>query len=175
MLMEKSSLADSDLLSSQQTHLAPHEVFSTRILRVDLPPQSSKDPLRRWLHGRLRSLRFDRWKNISAQQESGFHDVSQTMETKRRKHYRDNTSMADVSARLLMAITAAIFFVIPLVILNFQNSTKAHLLTVCLCIIIFSLIISLGTKASNQETMVACGGYAAVLVVFVSSSNNSSP
>lgn len=174
MLMEKSSLADSDMLSSQQTHLSLHEVFTTRILRVDLAPRSFKDPLRGWLHGRLRSLRFDRPKNDTLRQSSEPNRDIQTVEAKRRKHYRDSTWLAEISARLLVAFLAAVFFVVPLVILNYQDSTKAHLLTVSLCIIIFSVMLSLGTKASNQETMVACGGYAAVLVVFVSSSNNNS-
>ena len=163
MFMEQCTMTDSAAITSQQTSLTGQSAYSTRLLRVDLALRSSRDPLRSTLYQWLRAFNFYR--------SYGQSDTERQMN--RRKTDLNTTLLADIAARFLVALLAGIFLVIPLVILSFQSDPKAHLLTVSICIVVFSFLLSLGTKASNQETMVASAGYAAVLVVFVASSPNS--
>jgi hypothetical protein len=39
-------MTDRDMISNQQTPLGPQEAYTTRLIRVDLPPRLFKDPLR---------------------------------------------------------------------------------------------------------------------------------
>ena len=55
--------------------------------------------------------------------------------------------------------------------MTFLTSVAARLSTVCCCVIVFSFLIGLTTKASNQEVLGATAAYTAVLVVFVGTSN----
>ena len=56
-----------------------------------------------------------------------------------------------------------------LVILNYQEKKGLHLLTVSVYTIVFSMLVSLASKTSNQETMASAAAYAALLAVFVGS------
>ena len=164
--METISLADCDLLSNNGANkMSDQESFSTRLVRVNLPTNVSRDPLRSRLHLFLRHIWFRR------RDTRGHGENLSNLSTARKKFSQNTTRIADKIARFLIALIVGLFLIVPLVILNYQNNPKAHLITVSLCIIIFLGIISLGSKASNQEIMVASAGYAAVLVVFVSSSN----
>jgi len=166
MSMETISLADCDLLTNNGVYkLSDQESFMTRLVRVDLPKNISRDPLRYRLHLFLRHIWFRR--RDTRGPDENLSDISTT----RRKFSQNTTMMADWIARFLIALITGLFLILPLVILNYQTSSKAHLMTVSLCIFVFSGIISLGSKASNQEIVVASAGYAAVLVVFVSSSS----
>lgn len=165
MFMERCTMTDSAAITSQQTSLADQAAYTTRLLRVDLALRSSRDPLRSTLYQWLRAFQFCRSYGQS------YSDLPMSQ----RRADLNTTMLADIAARFLVALLAGIFLVIPLVILNFQSNPRAHLLTVSICIVVFAFLVSLGTKASNQETMVASAGYAAVLVVFVASSPNPTP
>jgi hypothetical protein len=86
------------------------------------------------------------------------------------RSYQNTARVAEAATRFLAAALAGTFLVVPLIILSFQTSKGSHLVTVSVCIVVFSLLISLSSKASNYETMAASAAYAAVLAVFVSGS-----
>jgi hypothetical protein len=176
MSMETFSMADCDWLTSQQSKFNNKEAYLKRLVRVDLGTSISRDPLRSKVHVWLRALRFYRHRDQPQEPElpTSFKNAI-ALEAKKPKSYQNTTLLADILARFVVALVAGVFLVIPLVMLHYQSNPKSHLLTVTISIIIFSLIVSLGSKASNQETLVAAAGYAAVLAVFVSSTNNPSP
>jgi len=60
--------------------------------------------------------------------------------------------------------------VVPIAILSIQSSHEAQLITAWMSIVIFALLVSLVSKATNEETKAASAAYAAVLVVFLSNS-----
>jgi chromate transport protein ChrA len=62
-----------------------------------------------------------------------------------------------------------VLLVVPLMILSNQEKKALHLLTVSVCIVVFSLLVSMASKASNLETMAAVAVYAVVLVMFAGS------
>lgn len=98
------------------------------------------------------------------------HSTSE-VETELKQSYQHTARLAEVITRFLVALLAGSFIVIPLIVLSNQVSRKAHLITVSSFTVVFSLLVSLLSKASNEQTMAATAGYAAVLVVFLS--NNS--
>ena len=51
----------------------------------------------------------------------------------------------------------------PLAILSHQSSSEAYLVTISVFSVLFSLLVSFLTRATNEETMVASAAYAAVL------------
>jgi len=173
MLMETFALADNDWQSSLRTDFNPYETYKTRLVRIDLPRRSSpKDPFRHnlrrllrgiWFFGRKRKEKRDQeWRGESA--------IPSALESELKKSYQNTNDLAEYLTRFLVALLAGPILVVPLVVLSRQSSSDAHLTTVSVCIVMFSLVVSLLTRASNQETMAASAAYAAVLVVFVSGS-----
>jgi hypothetical protein len=69
--------------------------------------------------------------------------------------------------RLLVSILAGIFLLVPMISMSYINSKKYLLITASLFVLLFAVTLSLASKATNQELMVATATYAAVLVVFV--------
>jgi hypothetical protein len=72
-------------------------------------------------------------------------------------------------ASFLVAMLACVSLVVPSVLLSYQETKKTQFLRVSVCIMVFSLLIGLASKASNQKTMTAATAHAAVLAVFVGS------
>jgi hypothetical protein len=62
--------------------------------------------------------------------------------------------------------------VVSLDILSHQSTLKGRLEVVISFVLIFGLLLSLLSKASNYETMTASAAYAAVVTVFVSNGSN---
>ena len=81
--------------------------------------------------------------------------------------YQNTARVAEVVTRFLVALVAGAFPVVSMVILSNQSSSEAHLITVSVCIIIFSFLVSLISIDSNEQAMAASAVYAAVLVVFL--------
>ncbi len=96
------------------------------------------------------------------------------LEANLRRTYQNTTRLAEMITRFVVAMLAGAFLVVPLIVLSHQSSSETHLVTVSLCIVIFSLLVSLASKASNEQTMAASAGYAAVLVVFIANTSTSS-
>lgn len=171
MGMETFALANNADLCRYRQNLSPGEAFATRAVQINLPGGRARDPLRNTLNSWLRELwRFRLGKlapvSVSAEQDR-LPDPDRP--SKLSDSYRNTILLTDIIARFLVAILACVLLVVPLVLLSYQETRGAHLRTVNICIVVFSLLVSLATKASNQETMAAAAAYAAVLVVFVGS------
>jgi hypothetical protein len=70
--------------------------------------------------------------------------------------------------RVLVAVAANVFIVVPLAILSSQSSKGTQLITISVWIVFFSFLVSIFFKASNQATVAVIAAYAAVLSVFIS-------
>jgi hypothetical protein len=77
------------------------------------------------------------------------------------------SSSTEKLARVAMAVIAGVILLAPMIALTYIDVPKYRLITTCLFVLAFALMVSLASKASNQEVMAACAAYAAVLVVFV--------
>ena len=173
MTMETFTLSDNASRSGTRDDLNP---YKTRLVRVDLPPRSgSRDPIQHYLRKLLRISWYSARSKIGSESERD--EESQTkppapnaMRARMERSYQNTARVAEAATRFLVALLAGSFLVVPLVILSFQDSKENHLLTVSICIVVFSLLVSLTSKASNYETMAASAAYAAVLSVFVSGS-----
>lgn len=74
----------------------------------------------------------------------------------------------DKLARFIVAFIGGSSLVVPMLIMRLPNITPTKsLVTVSLSVLIFAVLLSIGLRASNTDTMVATATYAAVLVVFV--------
>ena len=173
MLMETQSLADSSWESRLRTDFNPLETYKTRLVRVDQAFRSgSRDIIRHTLRKCLRALWFSIRRNQLGREGREPYASSSTLESNLKKSYQNTAHLAEIITRFLVALLAAIFLVVPLVVLSLQSSNEARLTTISICIVIFALLVSLLSKASNEQTMVASAGYAAVLAVFLSTNTN---
>ena len=171
MMMETFALADNswqaNLRSDKQS---PYEMYKTRLVRVDTVSRSrSGDLLRRSLRKYLRAFWFFiRFQRQHAHQKQSSYSSATELESNLKRSYQNTSRLADIVTRFLIALLAGIFLVTPLAILSHQSTSEAHLVTISVFIVVFSLLVSLLTKATNEETMVASAAYAAVLSVFFS-------
>ncbi|KAK0741610.1 hypothetical protein B0T21DRAFT_359764 [Apiosordaria backusii] len=101
----------------------------------------------------------------------------------REKEYNDGKPPKDVStpvdrlARLSVAITGGAFLIVPMLIMTLPLGSQSELrslVTVTMAVLLFALCLGFVVKVSNVETLVATATYAAVLVVFVGTSQGGS-
>lgn len=175
MLMETYALADCSRESHLRTDLNRYETYKTRLVRVDQAHrQDSRDILRHVFRKSLRAFWFFIRQGGKGKDARETYASAPTLESNSKTSYQNTARLAEVITRFTVALLAGAFLVIPMVILSHQSSSKIQLITISICIVIFSLLVSLVSKASNEQTMVASAGYAAVLVVFLSNSSNRS-
>lgn len=171
--METFALADNDTQSRLRDDLNLYETYKTRLVRVDLAPRNgSRDVLRNGFRKLLRYLRFFIIHGASINKSSDEYTATTVLEANLKPTHQNTTDLAELITRFVVALLAGAFLVIPLIILSHQSSSETHLVTVSVCIVVFSLLVSLASKATNEQTMAASAGYAAVLVVFIA---NTSP
>ncbi len=175
MVMETFALADNNMQSSLRQDLSPYETYKTRLVRVDLAQRrDSRDVLRHSLRKLLRYFWFF-VRQRGATDDMPDENCSETaLEANLRRTYQNITRLAEVITRFVVAMLAGAFLVVPLIVLSHQSRSETHLFRVSLCIVIFSLLVSLASKASNEQIMAASAGYAAVLVVFIANTSSSS-
>ena len=176
MMMETFALADNHMQSNLRTDLNSYETYKTRLVRVDQARRSgSRDILRHsfrkffryfWYFIRLRGSRRHASDSLGS---------ASTLEADLKRTYQNTAWLAECMSRFVVAILAGAFLVIPLIIMSYQSRNETHLITVSVFIVVFSLLVSLVSRASNEQTMAASAGYAAVLVVFLSNSPTSQP
>lgn len=124
---------------------------------------STTDPLRRLLMRVLPSrLTFSRQER-----------QTRTREYEEGRPPRHVSGLVDGLARFVMAIAGGVFLVVPMIVMTLRPSQTKSLVTVLVAVVSFSLLLSLGIKVSNIETLVSTATYAAVLVVFVGTSSSS--
>lgn len=85
---------------------------------------------------------------------------------------REISIFVDTLARLIIAITGGACLIVPMVIMSLSPSEVKSLVTVSVAVVVFSLMLSFGTRVSNIETLVSTATYAAVLVVFVGTNSS---
>jgi len=170
MAMETFSLIDDERQSSERTDLHPYEIYKSRLVRVDLGPRSLQDPFQRHIHKCLRAFRYWSLSRKSTRDEEQVDEPNNNSQHK--WSYQNTIFLAEVITRFLVALAAGVFMVIPLVTVSYQESLKAHLVTISIWILVFSLLVSTTMKTSNQATIGVSATYAAILSVFVSNSYN---
>lgn len=174
--MDTFALADNSWQANLRSEdLNTYEMYKTRLVRVDTAGRvRSGDFLRRILRKYLRAFWFYvRFRGRNAQQTHRFISSEIDLESHLKRSYQKTSQLADIITRFLVALIAGGFLVVPLVILAHQSSSEAHLITVSVCIVLFSFVVSLLTRATNEETMVASAAYAAVLSVVFSNNTTS--
>ncbi|KAL6719006.1 hypothetical protein ACLMJK_003241 [Lecanora helva] len=173
MLMETYALADNSWAAGLRSDLNAFETYKTRLVRVDQAHRSgSRDILRHGLRKCLRAFWFYlRYEGNETSTPRSYASASR-IESNLKKSYQNTASLAEFLTRFLVALMAGAFLVVPLIVLSHQSSSQIHLITISVCIVIFCLLISLLSKASNEQIMAASAGYAAVLAVFLSNSSN---
>lgn len=180
--METFALADSGWLGKYHKKQSEYEAYKTRMLRVDLlARRGSKDLIEHGLRRILRAFWFfvrSGGRRSNAVLQPPAQDLERDVGGRRRDQpydelraaYQNTTMIAEFSAKFIFALIAGSSLVIPLAFLTAQQSQSAHMTTIVVFIIIVSLVLSLLSKATNQEIMAASAAYAAVLVVFISNS-----
>lgn len=170
MTMETFSLLDDESQCHKRNDLHLYQLYHTRLLRVDIGLSSRGDPLQRLIHKWLRAIRY---RSLS----SKFRKDEETAEERIEQHptpikfsYQNTVFLAEIISRFLVALVGGIFMVIPLVMISHQERQSAHLITVAIWIIAFSLLVSIVMKVSNQATLGVVAAYSAILSVFVSNS-----
>jgi hypothetical protein len=164
MTMETFSLLDDGKQSSLRDDLNLHEVYKTRLLRVDLGPRSRTDPFQRWLHKYLRAIRYWRLSKMSKSNEEGPGATGE----RRARNYQNTILIADVIGRVTTAGITSVFLIVPLVVLSYESSKGTQLIIISICILVLSFLVSLLLRVSSFEMMAVSAAYAAILSVFVS-------
>ena len=146
------------------------------LVRVDLAHRSgSRDILRHGLRKGLRAFWYFIRSGGSKHGHKAYDSYTSApgLESSLKISYQNTARLGEVITRFLVALVAGAFLVVPMVILSNQSSSEPHLISVSVCIIVFSFLVSLISMASNEQKMVASAAYAAVLVVFLSHSAGS--
>ncbi|KAI0188488.1 hypothetical protein EV127DRAFT_497834 [Xylaria flabelliformis] len=165
MSMETFSLLDDEKQSSLRSDLTLYETYKTRLLRLDLGTRSRTDPFQRQLHKYIRAFRY--WK-LSTMAKGGDVEARKVSKGGHRWSYQNTIRFAEIIGRIITAIIAAIFLIVPLIILSYQSSKNIQLIIVSSFIVVFSFLVGIMLKISNLETMAVAAAYAAVIVTFVS-------
>jgi hypothetical protein len=151
---------------------------------LDLTPQSlgvEPDSIRVFLHKTLPQKFSKTRRGITRRypthhdetNEQAFEDRTPEVHRKSKELFEGRPYAINISttvdsiARILMALLAGLFLLTPMVALSYINSKEFSLITTCLFVVVFAIVLSLASKASNQEVITATAAYAAVLVVFV--------
>jgi hypothetical protein len=67
----------------------------------------------------------------------------------------------------MVSIGAALFLLVPMIVLSFITSQRARLGTTVAFVVLFVMVLGRVSNATNDAIMGATAAYAAVLVVFV--------
>ncbi|OTA89290.1 hypothetical protein M434DRAFT_398702 [Hypoxylon sp. CO27-5] len=166
MSMDTFSLLDDENQSSLRDDLTLYEKYNTRLLRIDRELRARQDPFQRWIHRLLRSFRYWRlFKRLEGSQDRpGSHDA------KRKWSYQDADLIASILSRLIVALSTAVFLLLPLTGLSHYQERRFQLVLITIWILIFPGFVAIMLRASNLEMMMVTAAYAAVLSVFLSNS-----
>lgn len=162
MNMETISLLDDEKQSNMNTGLNLFEKYKARLVRVDLGTRARTDPFERWLHKKLRDLRY--WR-ITLKQDSSLSFLSLSAD---HWSYQNTVFIASVLGRIFTTLIIGLFLIAPLAILTVVPIKGGQVAVVCGCIALFSAVTGALLRVSSYEMMAASAAYAAVLSVFVS-------
>lgn len=84
-------------------------------------------------------------------------------------HYAPNilSPTVDRLARFAIAMAGALFILVPMYIMAINQNPTKNLVTTTVAVVLFALLCSVTLRTSNDQTLGATAGYAAVLMVFV--------
>lgn len=162
MSMDTFSLLDDEKQCCSRTDLTLHEMYKSRLVRVDQRPRTRQDPLQRLIHKLLRQFRYLRI--MRASQENAESASPVTM-TNGRQSYQNTALITDVVSRIIVA-----FLTVPLAALAHEPRKSVQIGVISICIVIFAGLVSMTLRASNLEMLVVSAAYAAIISVFVSNS-----
>ena len=160
--------ASVDVRNDRRAHLqtafptlgtGPMNPFNTRyrtLNRGDVKRDVVRELLRKHLHGRLTWSPEERETNYA-----GYHGGEAP---------RTYSAVVDRAARFVIAVGGGASLLVPMLIMSFDASRDKSLIVVCVATILFALTLSLGFDTGNDDTLTATATYAAVLVVFVGTS-----
>jgi hypothetical protein len=80
---------------------------------------------------------------------------------------KDLSPNVDRLARFIVAMVGALFILVPMYIMALHQNRTKNLITTTVAVVLFALLCSLTLRTSNDQTLGATAGYAAVLTVFV--------
>jgi hypothetical protein len=164
MAMETFSLLDDGKQSSTRNDLGLHEMYKTRLLRVDLEPRSRVDPFQRQICKYLRAFRY--WRLSRTLQDNI--EAPGSFPANHKRLYQNTILLASALSRLVAVVITGSFLVVPLAMLSQEQSRSLQLTVVSVFILAFDFLVATLLKVSNLELMVVSAAYAAVLSVFVS-------
>lgn len=189
MTMETFCLADHQRLSNR-SNLSREETFRTRLLQIDRPLRSAiRDPLQHSLRKIFRWLWFNfprrpvhtptSSENSKNAAPAGTKDIDVEGDQScpcpplRRCSSFNTAWLADTTSRFIFGLLTGALLIGPMaILLNEQVHRSTQLVVVSLFVILLSFLVALASRASPQETIAASAAYAAVLVVFISTTNN---
>ena len=143
MTMENHALSDNKWQSGLRNDQIPYDIYKTRLVRFDLASsRGARDPLchslRRYaLSGSSSASDETKTPNkpILIPMLSWVHTLS--------LHIGYTARLVDGITRFLVALLAGALLIIPLLIMSKQSSDEVHLVTMSLCVILFSFTMSL--------------------------------
>ncbi|KAH6867774.1 hypothetical protein B0T10DRAFT_325150 [Thelonectria olida] len=164
MSMDTLSLLDDKKQANLRTELTLFEKYNTRLLRVDQGPRARQDPLQRYIHKLLRIFRY----KIIAEAPPSDTEGNTPIRISPKWSSQNNALIADITARVITALVAGIFLIVPLVALSHEPRKTVQLAVVSVFIVVFACLVTVMLRASNLEMMIVSAAYAAILSVFVS-------
>ena len=80
----------------------------------------------------------------------------------------DVSPFVDVLGRFIIALTGGAALVVPIVIMSLPSMERDKTLIIAsFAMLVFAVLLSVGMRASNKETLAATATYAAVMVALV--------
>ena len=76
-------------------------------------------------------------------------------------------NVQQLGQRFIMAISGGVALLVPMIVMVLNPSQNKSLITTCVAVSVFAIIIALISKASPENVLGITAAYAAVLVVFV--------
>jgi len=136
--------------------------FNSRYRTLSPGPQIPSDPIR----NHLKALLPSRLTYTKAEIDRHMDEYLQRLPPE------TVSPFVDKLARFVIAFAGGAALVVPMLIMALPRMGKGKsLITVSVAVTLFAMMMSVGIRANNPETLVATATYAAVLVVFVGASN----
>lgn len=137
--------------------------YSSRYCHLSVSPEKlPSDPLRSWLSSKLpKQLTYTKTEINKRLDEYLRGDPPITI-----------SPLVDKVSRFIIAFTGGMSLLVPILVMSLPHPSQVKSLsTISAAITLFALLLAVGVRASNSETIVATATYAAVLVVFLGASS----
>lgn len=85
---------------------------------------------------------------------------------------RNPSLTATILSGIILSLATSTLILVPMIIMSFQVGRTKSLVTVAVAVTLFGFVLVVGVRTRSSETFLATATYAAILVVFVSTSNS---